>query len=301
MKEVKPLLKSIYLNHANLRIEPREIQPFDWFEDKLAKLQNLFTLLIGIPVYARFVRVSSASASDIDIVLGGDVQLFYIAHNSQIVEQIRDRDMLTIFPWIENHLSTCLEKWFAKSDSLKSIYMLFFATLIDASMYLEQKFLSRIQALESLHRKVYGDDAKYISDLEYEPILKNLESAIPDGISADFRKKLVGGLKYGNQFSLRKRLQQLINFCWEGCFENFASKKSDFIQLVTDTRNYLTHLDDDSKGKIAEGIELYLLNERLKFLLFILFLAELDICKEDTYAFLKSYKSISKFAPRFFW
>ena len=142
MKEVKPLLKSIYLNHANLRIEPREIQPFDWFEDKLAKLQNLFTLLIGIPVYARFVRVSSASASDIDIVLGGDVQLFYIAHNSQIVEQIRDRDMLTIFPWIENHLSTCLEKWFAKSDSLKSIYMLFFATLIDASMYLEQKFLS---------------------------------------------------------------------------------------------------------------------------------------------------------------
>ena len=108
-------------------------------------------------------------------------------------------------------------------------------------------------------------------------------------------------MKYGNQFSLRKRLQQLINFCWEGCFENFASKKSDFIQLVTDTRNYLTHLDDDSKGKIAEGIELYLLNERLKFLLFILFLAELDICKEDTYAFLKSYKSISKFAPRFFW
>lgn len=84
--------------HANLRIEPREIQSFDWFVDKLIKLQNVFTLLIGVPVYSRFVRVCSASASDIDIVRGGDVQLFYIAHNSQIVEQIREHDMLTIFP-----------------------------------------------------------------------------------------------------------------------------------------------------------------------------------------------------------
>ena len=287
--------------HANLTIEPEESQSFDWFEDKLSKLQNLFTLLIGVPAYSRFVRVCSESASDIHVALGGDVQIFYIAHNSQLVEQIDNRDMLTILPWLENRISTCVKQWFAKPDSLNSIYMLFFSTLIDKSMYLEQKFLSRIQALESFHRKVYGNGAKYISDLEYGSILKILESAIPDSTNVDLRKKLINSLKYGNQLSLRERLQQLIDDCWEGCFEHFVPKKDSFLWLITDTRNYLTHLDDNSKGKVAEGVELYLLNERLKFLLFILFLKELNIPKEDTYNFLKSYKNCSGFAPRFFW
>ena len=283
---------------TNLSVESKKEETFDWFEDKLSKLQHLFTLLVGIPVYPTFVRFYGKT---IDESLERDVQLFYIIHNSQLIEEIQFNDMLTTFPKVENHLSTCIEKWFIKSDSLQSIYMLFFATLSDKMMYMEQRFLSRVQALESFHRTVYGNDAKYVSDSEYENILNSLKCAIPEGTNDNLKKKLVHTLKHGNQFSLRTRLKQLINFCWEECFENFTPKKSRFIQLVTDTRNYLTHLDDETKGEIADGIELYLLNERLKYLLFILFLNELDIQKKDVYSFLKAYKGISKFSPNFHW
>jgi len=81
-------------------------------------------------------------------------------------------------------------------------------------------------------------------------------------------------LKYGNEFSLIKKLNGIFNKYQENLNE-FIKNKKIFIKKVVDTRNYQTHHDEDLKELSASGEELYHLTQKLKILLEICLLTEL--------------------------
>ena len=50
-----------------------------------------------------------------------------------------------------------------------------------------------------------------------------------------------------------------------------------FTGAIVDTRNYLTHYDDDLKDSSLKGADLYWANQRLRIFITILLLKEIDI------------------------
>jgi len=103
---------------------------------------------------------------------------------------------------------------------------------------------------------------------------------IPPDIDQGFKASLLNGkLKYANEYSLRKRLRELVNHLTANDFSpNFIAPRRAariFIEKVCDTRNYLTHYSQALQGRVVEGEELFMLTMRLRGLLEIFLLEEL--------------------------
>ena len=117
-----------------------------------------------------------------------------------------------------------------------------------------------------------------MSDEDYKKVFKALESAIPDYIEDNHKKSLKSRLKYGNEFSLRTRLKRIFKDNQEN-LKMFIKSKGKFIITVVDTRNYLTHYDQEQDEPIVENLELLI--QKLKILLEICLLKELGFSSEE--------------------
>ena len=102
-----------------------------------------------------------------------------------------------------------------------------------------------------------------------------MAGAIPEGLDGSFKESIKNRLKYLNEFSLRKRLTEIIDLC-ECVFNLFAYREKDFIEAVINTRNYLVHYDEGLKEVAKEGIELKKINYALDALVFCCILNEID-------------------------
>jgi hypothetical protein len=130
------------------------------------------------------------------------------------------------------------------------------------------------------HLKVKKENGKlkiYYED--YANVRYVLEKAIPDWVEKEHHEKsLKSRIKYGNEFSLRTRLNKIFAEYQENLIE-FIENKNAFIEKVIDTRNYLTHYD--KKEKAAIGEELDPIIQKLKILLKICLLTELGFSSEE--------------------
>jgi hypothetical protein len=110
---------------------------------------------------------------------------------------------------------------------------------------------------------------------------------IPRNFNDDYKRRLEDGLRHLYQYSLRKRLKDLL----EKISKNYSSellkdykeakRRQSFSDLVTNTRNYLTHFDKKPEDKIAEGEELINVTEELKILLEVCLLKEIGFSAND--------------------
>src|SRR5659263_128045 len=143
-----------------------------------------------------------------------------------------------------------------------------------------QNFLSLAmgKAIYSYHRGVY--DGKYVSEDEYAKIYERLINAIPDLSNKDLKESLKKRMQYGNEFSLRKRLKEIIKKC--NSFTNsLIPNETEFIEDIVNTRNFLTHYDKkgENQAKVTYK-EMDNLVKKMKCLIKICFLIEMEISKE---------------------
>ncbi|WP_039764939.1 HEPN domain-containing protein [Caldicellulosiruptor sp. F32] len=264
-----------------IRIEPLEEKSFDEYMNVLYHIQNFLTLGITKPVYPLVIEGITAANKKI---LNGktyypSVKVFYkVSDISKTCELLLPFYMLFTFSYISDKFEFFLRNWFKKVDLLKPVYDLYFGTLYNPRMYLEHRFLSLIQAIESYHQRTYG--GKYLSDEDYKEVYNALVNAIPSDVRNDLRDRLKRYLKYGNEFSLRKRLEEIFDKYRE-ILNVFIEKESVFIDKVVNTRHYLTHYDEKLKEQAANGEELYNLTQKLKILLEICLLTELGFSLDE--------------------
>jgi hypothetical protein len=100
-------------------------------------------------------------------------------------------------------------------------------------------------------------------------------SQIPAELEPSFRASLKSWLKYGNEFSLRKLLQELIVDFNKETIEKLYFDKNFFTGLLVDTRNYFTHYDESARGKVLKGEKLYWAIVRLEIFIIALLLDQL--------------------------
>ncbi len=176
---------------------------------------------------------------------------------------------------IKKEVGKLLSNWYLKSDELKTPFQLYFGVLLQTDMPLEFRYLALLQAIESYQRlKKFN---KYMSDQTYEPIKSELIKAILDTVTSDHRAALKDRIKYGNEYSLRKRLNMILSSIPKDLKKKITNNDSKFVDKVVTTRNYLTHRDDSDTMNVLDTKGILHASERLKLLLLILFLREIEV------------------------
>jgi len=264
-----------------IRVEPSGEKSFDEYSNIMYHIQNFLSLGIMEPVYPLVVEgITEANKEMInDKAYNPPVKIYYrLSDIPKVPKALLPFDMLFTFKDISDRFEIYLKNWFEKADLLEPVYSLHFGTLYNPRMYLEHRFLSLIQAIESIHRRIYGGE--YLPKEEYKYVYDDLVGAIPGEVRSDLKDRLKEYLKYGNEFSLRKRLGEIFDKHQE-ILDRFIENKNAFIEEVVYTRNYRTHHDEDLKERAAGGEDLYRLTQKLKMLSEICLLIELGFSSEE--------------------
>jgi hypothetical protein len=314
-------------NTAFLKVIPKEPEKIEWFTQAIRDLQSFLALVTNLRVYPKsLIAFGKEKQVPYRETVEGEIQyknrstlikIYYILPNYFPLEDSLPIEfhILLHFPRLKDNFELYIDNWFKNAEKLRPIYDLYFSSFYDASINPLIQFLSLAQAIEVYHREVVG--GKYLSDESYEIIKKSLYEAIPTNIAElnknpellrSFKDSLKSRVKYGYQYSLRKRLKDLVNKFWEGCLENFIENKNKFPEGITDLRNYLTHYDkDDLNNALAKfGIPqadvsdlCNYLNPRLRLLVIILLLDQVGIERNALYEVINKYPEFEPLKPSF--
>jgi hypothetical protein len=267
---------AIWKSKAFLQITPNEAKDFKWYWGMMYDLCNLLTLLIGETTF-----INQVKALGNDVKIGPDkttkenIELFFTQKKVRINKEIHHFEMILPFPRIFEQITDVLSLWFTKATGLRSVYDLFFGTFYNPGMYLQFHFLSLMQALEIFHRVTKG--GKYLSNDDWKPFRATLANAIPAELDSGHKDSLKSRIKYGNEYSLRKRIGELLESLDEQTLLRLSPTNKYFTGVLVDTRNYLTHYDDELKDVALKDADLYWANQRLRILISLLLLKEIGI------------------------
>ncbi len=276
--------KDFKMNHTTfIKLRPSSEMVFtEYLKRYFYHLENFLSLAIGQVMYPLKVKGKNSNCKtllkDSKTVLN-DIEIYYSSRKAELpLKKIHPMDMLFCYPDIASKFKDCLSNWFSKIDKLSPVYDLYFATLYNPTMYLQHKFLSLVQAIESYHRRNFSGE--YVSREIYAPIWNTLKDAIPEGVNPDFRASLKHRMQYLYEYSLRKRLKDIVDALGD-TLNPVIPDKGAFIEDLYNTRNYLTHYDEDLKAKAKDGKELHKRTQQLKGLIEICLLKEIGFEKED--------------------
>ncbi len=269
---------------AYIKIEPAEEKSFGEYWNVMHNIKNFLSLGVREPVYP--LTIKGITEKNKQVIEEGkpsyypDVEIFY--RDSDILEtrEVSPSEMLFTFKDFKDRFGVFLGNWFEKGQLLKPTYNLYFGTLYNSHLYLESQFLNLTQAIESYHQRIYG--GKYESNEVYKVVYDTLMDAIPEETETRLKDRLKGYLKYGNEFSLRTRIKEILD-SYEGLIVLFVKDEKKFVNDVVETRNYLTHYDKDSKPPSpVENYEiLFQLIQNLKIIVEICLLKETGFSLEE--------------------
>ena len=268
-------------------IRPKAKKPLRWFLERLFELQRLLALLMAEPVKLEKVRVQYGSHLDrarSKIVHDYASLLFRQPYDDSPIRALATFQMPFHFGAVREVFPKVLQNWFARYEELKSVLDLFFLPLYNRLLNIEFQFLGLLQALEALHRLSIG--GRYMSITEYAAVRSRLVSSIPHTVSADHKAALTSRIRYGYEYSLRKRLAQMMGLLSTETLRRITNGEAPakFTAKIVDTRNYLTHHDDELREKPLDSAGMLVACQSLRLLLMLLIFREVQIPEETSLA-----------------
>ena len=146
-------------------------------------------------------------------------------------------------------------------------------------MFSEARYLFLMQAIDAFSRVM--TNATYVEDGEYQLIRAALSAAIPSETPADLRASLRSRIKYGNEFSLRKRLALLLRGLEPATRELICPNLDEYVERVVHTRNFLTHYSEDAEARPWPSELYYYVGSSVAMLLTILLYKCLDFTEVE--------------------
>lgn len=212
------------------------------------KLRYFFSLIMDRPVFP--VRLESwVTASDDDSaeIPGKRIQILLgFSHYPALLSEPLWWRTDVPFVWVWQNWATGVPNWLNKGEQLDQTYHLFFAIRYNPAEYLDSQFLLLTQALEAYHRREIR--GSYMSKEEYDAkVLPDLREAIPKAVTGDHRTSLKERLKWGYEFSQRKRFEQVFGDTADRVPVGFLARDRKELYRVVGgiikARNYMTHFD----------------------------------------------------------
>lgn len=230
---------------------------------RVSEIRNFLSLAVGRPVSILSVSgylddYAEASGTRRPIEL-----LWQVPHNPDPPERSRgSREMLFSLPEASPDISSVMKKWLARQSRLRPVFNLFFGVLYHPDLYLEVRFLTFAQAIETYdHRRRPRAGTIHLS--------RRVRDVL--SLSRTVSKRIVGPDE---------------------------EHLDVFIKGLVDSRNYYTHYDPKLDGKVAEGVSLYLLTLQLRAVIEMVLLRELGFPARSIDAILergRRYEEIQHF------
>ncbi|MBN2562280.1 MAG: hypothetical protein JXQ75_15250 [Phycisphaerae bacterium] len=267
------------LRHRDtLRIRPRRKQKLDWYLDVIFKFRILLSLLVGRPVAVNSIRLCTKPRKIPQ--LGPKPYREYLdlclrVSGKKVEKELLPPEIPFTYPVLRKQLCPILATWFDKSEKLSTLSGLHFGVQVNDATPGEFRFLALIQAIESFHRFAGRD--KYVSDAKYKPTKDAIIAAIPAGLSSDHRDALKSRIRFGNEYSLRKRLTLTIKRLPKKLHDVITYGNTNFITEVVATRNYLTHRDESQRQNVLDFKGTFNASESLRLVITFLLLNEAGV------------------------
>ncbi|MCL2805052.1 MAG: hypothetical protein FWD26_03835 [Treponema sp.] len=274
---------------VEIKIEGSE-NNLDYYMEKIYIFKCLLMLFINNYTNTSNIRVEAIGENNEHIIVP-----IYFSDDKQKInkKEMIFTEFIATYSNIKDEFLDILNYWYSSYNKLSNSYSLFFDTSFKSGLNLENKFLNLINALESYHRNnnnfvsSYMDKEEYLSGM-YHKLIKN----IPSSIEQDFQEALKSRIKFGYEYSLRRRLKEL--FSSNNNFLNNFIYDAEILQKeIIDSRNYYTHYDEKSKF-VKDGIELYYLCEKIIVIFISLLLFDLKFSNDDIIGILKNQEKMQR-------
>ena len=169
-----------------------------------------------------------------------------------------------------------VRRWFNQNDQFKRAANLLYAPNVLESAPVNIRFLAAVWAIEAYSRS--RGEATYMDPGQYDQLVAKLIESIPPELQPDHRQSLANRLRYGNEYSLRKRISELVSRLPQElqCRLTGGNEKK-FVTGIVDTRNYYTHHDHSLQEKAIAPAAAHYATERLQILLIANILLDLGI------------------------
>jgi hypothetical protein len=244
-------------------IRPQSPHTLEWFLDQQAKLATLLAFMAGVPMPIDAIQASVEQSEPAFSVLVTMRQAepckFKNPHDFFIPRGV----LGSTFPNIVDH-------WFREVDSVLIPSQLALGVISTKNLWLHIEFSSLIQALEGFHRGRFSGN--YMDESKYDSVKSSITAAIPPSVAQDHRDALRSRIRYGNQVSLSKRLNELRDCLGIPLASLIIASDGKVPRSWIDTRNYLSHWDEELRRNAIDGQEMYNANVRMEHLLRALYL-----------------------------
>ncbi len=235
-----------------VKLESKKLMKFEDFTRLAFRLNNFFCFATDETVtFTSFIGTSyEIKEKRADLEVEVPIKIIYPSLPfSKTAPDVQRNKILFRYNQVAKKLGKILTKWLDAYERYEPAFNLYFASTSDAHEYLENKFLSLAQAIETFHRRTSEETT--MPGTEFDELVAQLLLTCPQS-----RKEwLEGLLKYANEISLRKRLKKMID-----PFKSYFGSARDREALVgniVNTRNYLVHYDRSLETKALTGIELW--------------------------------------------
>jgi len=215
---------------ASMVVHPNKPRDYSWFAKHQRSCEILFTLLVGYPVYATEI----AGLVEEDETPGEShttvVRVYYALGQFPSKKDIHPSEILVPLGLIKESAQAIIGRWLLNQEALAPVHSLFSTVHYERRMYVEAEFLTLAQALEIFHRRQRGGN--YVSGPEYDDCYQALLQALPSTVPSPLRDRLIEYLKYGNEYSLRKRVKELLKGISETTRKKLAPDIDAFAESV---------------------------------------------------------------------
>lgn len=251
-----------------ITIRPDHPKDAEWYIKAIWRFLYLLTLLTNESVRPTCLRFTCDDDATNGWLLNRAARPYQSSDTSSGL-------LLLYFAHLHERFAPICEQWFSADDILVESIHLFMDAVREPDTSLEGRFLTLSQALEAFSRATTSSE--YMATEDYEKVASAIIGFIPAIVGPDHRASLKNRIKYGNEFSLRKRLTLLLDSLTPDAVSCVCRSPKNFVAGIVDTRNYLTHYTNELRPRSLRGAALLWTCEKMLMLLRVLLLRQLGI------------------------
>lgn len=247
--------------------QPRPIESFRPFEHRFRALVNL----LGdcqLEIFSLKCRQAIDQPPEVEVFGDGSRVPFGTRRDA------RRGGMPLPFSSLQN-FNEVVARWNTLYERLEPVVNLYLFGKHNSHLDIGNMFLGVMQALEAYHRSFHN--GAFMTAEQYDADVRPvLNAAIPAVVEGAFRQRLQSAIQYGYEFSLRRRLRDLVDALPPSqIFE--TARNTDFRNRTVDTRNTMVHQIPAPEFPPMEGGDLYNAINVWREVLFALILGQLGV------------------------
>ncbi|SIR07298.1 ApeA N-terminal domain 1-containing protein [Marinobacterium stanieri] len=222
-------------NDYHISIKTKDKKNYKYFRDLIFKFTNFLSFAMDTPI--SITKVYTSYKTD-DLPWESNVLYESLPYTHKHHRKINSQ-FLFKYSDIDKDSQYIIQNWFELYSKASSSISLYFAYRNDAFKFLESKYLSLAQSLETYHRSLFK------SDEDIESNIKRINEVI-ENCPEEHKEWLESVLEYSHRMTFRQRLKKMIrplkNIISPQCnSKNKERRVDEVVRAIIKNRDHFTH------------------------------------------------------------